>query len=136
MDAATQEILLGALPQRVGHLESAVGEIHKEQAAQAISLANVSSNLDSLARVVGRIDVKLDEQRTKKTDVGALASWAGVILMITALLFAGFSWRMTLHENQIERLSHRLDQTLTPREVERLYDGIDRLAAKERGETE
>lgn len=93
---------------RVDRLESALARLSEESIRTQGALSTLAKHLDAQAEALTGIADKLDEQRTKRPELGALATWSLVILTIGALAFAPL---MKQQERFHERLT-RQEQVL------------------------
>ena len=91
------------LPTRVEQLETSVASLHQDSIRTQSALAALAGQVDGLSDTLRDIADKLDAQRTRRPEMGALATWAIVILTIGALAFAPVSARLS----NLEEISHR-----------------------------
>ena len=82
------------LPTRVEQLETSVASLHQDSIRTQSALAALAGQVDGLSDTLRDIADKLDAQRTRRPEMGALATWAIVILTIGALAFAPISARL------------------------------------------
>lgn len=94
-------IFLEALPHRVGQLEIASQDLAHELMVVKGMATSTDAKVTAMAELLRNVDAKLDQSRTRRPDYNALASWAGVLVIIMGLVFGGLSWRMALHESSL-----------------------------------
>jgi len=87
------------LQPRVEQLETSVASLHQDSIRTQSALAALAGQVDGLSDTLRDIADKLDAQRTRRPEMGALATWAIVILTIGALAFAPISSRLSNLEN-------------------------------------
>lgn len=88
---------------RVDRLEEVLARLSEESIRTQGAIGTLAKHLDAQAEALTGIAEKLDEQRTKRPELGALATWSLVILTIGALAFAPL---MKQQERFHERLQH------------------------------
>ena len=76
------------LSQRVGTVETNVQTLLTNDASNQQTLGRVIEGVASLSDTVKDMAVKLDTARTRKPEMGAMASVAGVIIIILTLVMA------------------------------------------------
>lgn len=84
---------------RVDRLEGALARLSEESIRTQGALSTLAKHLDAQADALTSIADKLDEQRTKRPELGALATWSLVLLAIGGLAFAPVSSRLANLEN-------------------------------------
>ena len=70
---------------RVDRLEEALARLSEESIRTQGAISTLAKHLDGQAEALERIAEKLDEQRTKRPELGALATWSLVILALGGL---------------------------------------------------
>lgn len=70
------------LEKRVENVEHAVDILHKDSIRTQSAIASIASHIDSIVETMHTIDNKLDQHRTRRPELGALAAIASVILTI------------------------------------------------------
>jgi len=93
-----------SLEPRVRQLEHSVESLHGDMGHVKQTLAVISGQQSSFAKTLESVADKLDAQRTKRPDWGALGTWAAVILTIGALSLTPLAMRLVSAEHDIEKL--------------------------------
>lgn len=106
-DAHRADLFHEGLPTRVEQLETSVASLHQDSIRTQSALAALAGQVDGLSDTLRDIADKLDAQRTRRPEMGALATWAIVILTIGALAFAPL---MRQQERFHERLVKQEDE--------------------------
>ena len=92
------------LDTRVDHLEQSVEALHRDSMRTQGAIAGMAAQVDSIVDTIKDIGQKLDQQRTRRPELGALATTALVVLTIGALALAPLNMRMSSLENQLHSM--------------------------------
>lgn len=84
---------------RIDRLETVMARLSEEAIRTQGNISTLAKHLDAQAEALTAIAEKLDEQRTKRPELGALATWSLVLLAIGGLAFAPVSSRLANLEN-------------------------------------
>ena len=99
---AEDRILTEGIPTRVGQLESMVDTLHQDSVRTQGAISGLVTQVSSLTDTMKDLAVKLDQTRTRRPDMGALASWAAVLLVIMGMTYAPLALRMSQHEETLK----------------------------------
>lgn len=94
------------LDRRVAHLEESVDGLHKDSVRTQGALSGIAAKVDSLAITMQDIGEKLDQQRTRRPELGSMATLALVIITIGAMALAPMTWNVSRLENEINLIQH------------------------------
>lgn len=135
MEGLTLPANMDGLPTRVTHLEGSVTQLHQDSIKSQAMMAAMQRDLGNIGDALKSFGDKLDQQRTKRPDIGAFAGWAAVILTMVAMAYAPLAWRMSDHEATLDQLTSRQfenSQIVGEYSVERQHvrDAITRLENK------
>lgn len=70
---------------RVDRLEGALARLSEESIRTQGAISTLAKHLDAQSQALTSIAEKLDEQRTKRPELGALATWSLVIIALGGL---------------------------------------------------
>lgn len=119
---------------RVHRLEEVLAKLSEESIRTQGAIGTLAKHLDTQADALTSIAEKLDEQRTKRPELGALATWSLVILTIGALAFAPlmkqqerFHERLTRQEQVLYEMNgNRFKNDDGSRLEDKLYEHLQR----------
>lgn len=122
----------GVNTRRIDRVEEALARLSEESIRTQGAIGTLAKHLDAQAEALNSIADKLDEQRTKRPELGALATWSLVILTIGALAFAPlvqqqdrFHDRLTRQENIVDEIqSDRFDEEDGHRIEDKFYEHL------------
>jgi hypothetical protein len=103
-DVPAGAMFYDGLPSRVGHLENEMTALHEDNIRTREALSTLGSQVNILNETMKDLATKLDVTRTRKPDVGAMAAWAGVLLMIMALVYTPLTSKIDAVSNIVEGL--------------------------------
>jgi hypothetical protein len=89
---------------RINRLEEALARLSEESIRTQGAISTLAKHLDGQADALERIADKLDEQRTKRPELGALATWSLVIIALGGLALYPLQQSQ---ERFHERLTHQ-----------------------------
>ena len=120
-DAQRSDSFHEGLPIRVEQLETSVASLHQDSIRTQSALAALAGQVDGLSDTLRDIADKLDAQRTRRPEMGALATWAIVILTIGALAFAPLMRQQErFHERLLKQKDLHLEDTNNHRKALRI----------------
>ena len=96
---------MDGIPTRVGHLENEMASLHEDNIRTRSAISTLGSQVATLTDTMKDLAIKLDQQRTRRPDMSAMAAWAGVLLMVGALAYAPISGRVYSAEESINSLN-------------------------------
>ena len=92
------------LPTRVGHLENEMSALHEDNIRTRTAISTLGSQVATLTETMKDLATKLDVTRTRRPDMAAMAAWAGVLLMIMALVYGPMNYKIDHAQSEIGRL--------------------------------
>lgn len=97
---ANEDMFMHGLPTRVKQLETVVDSLHQDSIRTQGALQSLAGQVGQIAGSLKDLGDKLDIARTRKPDLGALATWAGVLILVGGMALQ--PTRATLSEHNVE----------------------------------
>jgi uncharacterized coiled-coil protein SlyX len=116
------------LDKRVDRLEHSVGVLRDTTAELSGAVGQIGQQVSLLGDTLGDIGNKLDDQRTRRPELGSLATLGLVLIAIGGLAFAPVMSRMNRMEIDMRQEHTKIEQELTAtqhRLEDRLNNYID-----------